>query len=172
MSFSDDTRALDASFRNTQLLLEQLLQALRNRRSSWISVRPSTLQPSPELEQLTQDLAREESRREVLLNSLRDALPQPIGFDRAELRVNVSIIAAAMPPAEGRALREIADRTQSLAKAVRAEVTLGQRLVRFAQDALPGQQLTPARKQLPGYDRRARVLRTSNHAGALVDGRM
>ena len=104
---------------------------------------------------------------------LRAALPQPIGYERAELRVNVSMIAAAMPPTEGRALRDIADRVQSLAKAVRTEVTLGQRLVRFAQDALPGPgRAIATRKEAPGYDRRARTLRSSASAGALVDGRM
>lgn len=173
MSFSEDTRALDASFHATQQLLEKLLAGLRARRTAWISARPSTLQPSPELEQLTQDLAREESHRDGVLANLRDALPQPIGFPRNELRINVSVIAAAMPPDEGRALRAVADRTQSLAKAVRAEVTLGQRLVRFAQNTLIGQASNPtARRQAPGYDRQARVLRSSNAAGALVDGRM
>ncbi len=173
MSFSEDTRALDASFRTTQQLLERLLQALRDRRASWVSARPSTLQPSAELEQLTQELAREESRRDAVIERIREALPQPIGYQRTELRVNVSTIVAAMSPAEGHALREVADRTQSLAKAVRTEVTLGQRLVRFAQDTLPGQpRSAPTHKAAPGYDRQARMLRTSNTAGALVDGRM
>ena len=97
MSFSDDTRALDASFRTTQQLLERLLQAMRTRRSAWISARPSTLQPTPELEQLTQELAREETRRDALVTQLREALPQPFGFDRTELRVNVTMMSETMP---------------------------------------------------------------------------
>lgn len=173
MSFSDDTRSLVASFRTTQQLLEQLLQALRARRASWISARPSTLQPSPELEQLTQSIAREESTRDALIARVREALPQPLGYARAELHVNVSLIVAAMPAAEGATLREVADRVQSLAKAVRTEVTLGQRLVRFAQDTLPAVgRPGGARKEVPGYDRRARVLRANEGAGVLVDGRM
>lgn len=171
MSFSDDSRDLIASFQNTRQLLEQLLQALRARRAAWVSARPSTLEPSPELERLTQALAHEEASRAPLLDRLRDALPQPFGYARERLHVNTTLLAAAMAPADGKALREAADVVQRLAKNVRAEVTLGQRLVRFARDAtataLPGN----ARSRELGYDRRARTLHTST-AGALVDGRI
>jgi hypothetical protein len=81
-----------------------------------------------------------------------------------------------MPATEGRALRDAADAATRLAKAVRTEVTLGQRLVRFAQDTQPGllaPATAPAKKAgIPGYDRRARALRVANTAGALIDGRM
>ena len=81
-----------------------------------------------------------------------------------------------MPATEGRALRDAADAATRLAKAVRTEVTLGQRLVRFAQDTQPGllaPTTTPAKKAgIPGYDRSARALRVANTAGALIDGRM
>jgi hypothetical protein len=176
MSFAEDTRSLLASFRTTQGLLQRLLTGLQARRAAWVSARPSLLQPSAELEQLTQDIAREESGREELLARVRMALPRPLGGEPAELHLNVTRIAAAMPAAEGRTLRDAADAATRLAKAVRTEVTLGQRLVRFAQDTQPSllaPATTPAKKAgIPGYDRRARALRVANTAGALIDGRM
>lgn len=176
MSFAEDTRMLLASFRTTQGLLQQLLAGLQARRAAWVSARPSLLQPSAELEQLTQAIAREESSREQLLARMRTAMPRPLGGEPAELHLNVTRIAAAMPATEGRALRDAADAATRLAKAVRTEVTLGQRLVRFAQDTQPGllaPATAPAKKAgIPGYDRRARALRVANTAGALIDGRM
>lgn len=176
MSFADDTLALLASFRATQGLLQKLLAGLQARRAAWVSARPSLLQPSAELEQLTQAIAREESSREELLARVRAAMPRPLGGESHELHLNVTRIAAAMPATDGRALRDAADAATRLAKAVRTEVTLGQRLVRFAQDTQPGllaPTATPARKAgIPGYDRRARALRVANTAGALIDGRM
>ena len=78
MSFADDTRSLLASFRRTQGLLQQLLAGLQARRAAWVSARPSLLQPSAELEQLTQAIAREESGREELLARVRTAMPRPL----------------------------------------------------------------------------------------------
>jgi hypothetical protein len=173
MSFSTDCSELEASFRVTEGLLKQLLAGLQARRAAWISARPSVLAPSPELEQLTQAIAREESRRDGLLPRLRAALPTPIGADSSQLHVNVTRLAAALPQPAARALRDIADAVHKLAKAVRTEVTLGQRLVRFAQRAQPGTaDKADGRSRLPGYDRAARAVRTTGAAGALVDGRI
>ena len=58
-----------------------------------------------------------------------------------------------MDPADGKELREVADRVQQLAKNVRAEVTLGQRLIRFAQGALPGALTKATQPRELGYDR-------------------
>lgn len=171
MSFSDDTRSFTESFHRTKDLLDRLLAALNARRAAWVSARPSTLAPSPELEQLTQAIAREESLRDELLARLRQALPAPFGHPAAVSHVNVTRIAAALPAAESQALRDVAAHVQRLAKAVRAEVTLGQRLVRFAQVASEAPLAAPA-ANTPGYDRGARVVRASKVAGALVDGRV
>lgn len=173
MSFSDDTRSLTLSFQRTKDLLERLLAALNARRAAWVSARPSTLAPSPELEQLTQEIAREETQRDELLARLRLALPAPFGHAASVSHLNVTRIAAALPQSESQALRDAAAVVQRLAKAVRAEVTLGQRLVRFAQVAsaavaAPGN--TSGRA--PGYDRSARVVRANRIAGELVDGRV
>lgn len=170
MSFATDTRELELSFARTRELLDRLLQGLKARRAAWVSARPSTLAPSPELEQLTQQIAREEAQRDTLLARIRLVLPAPFGGEPAATHVNVTRIAAALPAGPSRALRDVADAVQKLAKAVRTEVTLGQRLVRFAQDATRTA-TPPARGAAPGYDRAARMVRTSRTAGALVDGK-
>jgi hypothetical protein len=171
MSFPDDTRSLAESFVRTRALLEALLQGLRARRAAWVSARPSTLAPSPELEQLTQQIAREEALRVELLARIRRALPAPPGGDAAHAHVNVTRIAAALPAPAARSLRDAADAVQQLAKAVRTEVTLGQRLVRFAQTAGDRSPGIEPRPRAPGYDRGARIVRTGKLAGALVDGK-
>lgn len=171
MSFAEHTAALAQSFRRTRQLLEQLLHGLQARRTAWVAARPSTLSPSPELEQLTQEIAREEAQREPLLARIRATLPAPVGAPAASLHVNVTRIAAALPGPEAKALREVADAVQSLAKAVRAEVTLGQRLIRFARQSAPAPLAAPARTA-PGYDRTAHLVRSARTAGALVDGKV
>src|SRR5688572_30472772 len=138
MSFAEDANRLERSFRTTHELLRQLLQGLQGRRAAWVSVRPSTLAPSPEIERLTQEIAREEAQRDELIAQLRRALPAPLGAEHTSLHVNVTRIAGALAPGQARSLRDAADAARSLAKAVRAEVTLGQRLVRFAQDVHGG----------------------------------
>ena len=81
-----------------------------------------------------------------------------------------------MPREAGRALRSAADAVQPLAKMVRAETTLGQRLLRFAKTAQTGVggKIVEATSSanMPGYDRRARNVNGPNAAGQLVDGRM
>lgn len=170
MSFSEDCRLLQQSFERSEELLGRLLTAMKARRASWVSARPSRLAPEPELEQLGQELVREESRRDELVVRIRKALPAPLGNAPGSLHVNVTRIAGALPAAESRSLRDAADRVAVLARSVRTEVTLGQRLVRYAQDAL--RVPAPAgRATVPGYDRAARVLHAGHAAGALLDGK-
>lgn len=176
MSFSEDTQKLEASFRSTRELLKLLLKALEQRRTAWVSVRPELLTPSSDIESLSHKLADQENIRAGLLKNIRAALPTPIGGTPEQLHLNVTRIAAAMPTAEGRALRDAADAVQPLAKMVRAETTLGQRLLRFAKTAQDGigSQIVDATNtaSMPGYDRRARNLNGPKAAGQLVDGRM
>ena len=115
--------------------------------------------------------------RDELLARIRLVLPRPLGAEPSELHLNVTRIAAALPPTEARALCAAAEATTKLAKSVRAEVTLGQRLVRFAQDSQPALLVAPVTAGrrpagIPGYDRSARALRTASTAGSLIDGRM
>ena len=119
---------------------------------------------------LGQDLAREESNRDELVARLRQALPAPLAGAPGPLHVNVTRIAGAMPTEAGRELRTTADRVVALARSVRTAVTLGQRLVRYAQEALRAAVPTP-RAQPPGYDRSARLAMASGAAGSLLDGR-
>ena len=170
MSFSEDCRSLQQSFARSAELLTAMLGHLQRRRAAWVSARPSTLAPEPELERLGQDLAREESNRDELVARLRQALPAPLAGAPGPLHVNVTRIAGAMPTEAGRELRTTADRVVALARSVRTEVTLGQRLVRYAQEALRAAVPTP-RAQPPGYDRSARLAMASGAAGSLLDGR-
>ena len=176
MSFSDDALQLERSFVLTKDLLQQLLRALEERRAAWVSVRPDVLKPSSQIEQLSQQLAVEEDRRNELVRRLRVRLPTPLGRDPEKLHINVTRISAALPTAQGRALRAAADAVQPLAKLVRTEVTLGQRLLRFAQNAQSGVEASIAgvtrSKQGSGYDRRARNVTKGGGAGQLVDGRI
>lgn len=176
MGFSEDTKTLEQSFHTTRDLLKQLLSALEQRRTAWVSVRPEVLAPSSDIELLSHKLAAEENRRAGLLKNIREALPTPIGGTPDQLHLNITRIAAAMPHDQGRALRDAADAVQPLAKMVRAETTLGQRLLRFAKTAQGsvGGHLVDATTtaSMPGYDRRARNLTGPNAAGQLVDGRM
>ncbi len=171
MSFSDWTNALEQSFHRTCELLTRLLDGLKARRSAWVSARANVLTPSSELEALTQDVAREENARNELLTQIRRVLPAPLGSDAHHLHLNVTRIAAALPAAAARSLRDAADHARDLAKAVRGEVTVGQRLLQFSQRARIGGLPAAATPSRNGYDRQARCLRAGS-AGALVDGRI
>lgn len=174
MSFSTDTLELEQSLHRTLTAMQTLLQGLQARRAAWISAKPSLLAPSPELEQLTQQVAREESLRNQIVARIRATLPAPSGQDPQSMHVNITRIAAALPGAAARSLRDIADQVQRLAKQVRAEVTLGQRLVRFAWNTQPTAGTGAAarnRIDTSGYDRGARFVRGTRAAGAWIDGK-
>ncbi|MGC6486671.1 MAG: hypothetical protein ACON4Z_03430 [Planctomycetota bacterium] len=176
MSFSEDARALEASFVEAGRLLKSLLDALQERRAAWISVRPDVVAPSAEIEQLSQQLAAQERQRAALVAKLRAALPTPAGARPDQLHVNVTRLCAALDPAQARSLRAASDEAAQLAKLVRAETALGHRLLKFAQTAqsdVDAQVLDAAKgARAPGYDRNARNRNGTNAAGQLVDGRM
>jgi len=181
MSFTENTRNFEQSFRKTSELLRSLLQGLQQRRASWGSSRPSTIEPSPEMERLAQSLAAEENTRTLLLAEIRKSMPPPAGGSAHDLHLNVTRIAAALPTAAAKSLREAADEATALAKSVRVEVTLGQRLLRFTQRAhaaVFGQFGAAATAPAGGaavYDRHARAARqlgAPKRQGVLIDGRM
>jgi len=177
MSFAEHATGLEQSFRSTAELLQKLLRGLQERRTSWVSARPSTMAPSPALEGLAQQLAAEEQARQTLLAHLATFLPRPAG-PTADLHVNVSRIAALLPTAAGRSLRAVADHATEIARRVRIEVTLGERLLKFshrAQDGFLTQLATgsPATGGAAVYDRNARTHRgVVDVAGSLIDGRL
>lgn len=180
MSCNDLASQLERSFRTTSALLRRLLDGLSLRRVAWASARPRTLQPSPELEQLAASLAAEEKARGALLEQIAAALPPVAGVPAAERHVDVTCIAAAVSATVGRALRNAADEAVALGKRVRAEVTLGARLLRFTQrahDAMLGQLATNAASHdaATGYDRCARSrsgIGVAAPSGRLIDGRV
>jgi len=176
MSFSEDARHLEAAFVEAGGLLRSLLDALQARRAAWISVRPDLVAPSAEIEQLSQRLAAEERRRAEIVARLRASLPTPAGARPEQLHVNVTRVCGALPPDQARALRAASDEVTLLAKQVREETALGNRLLQFAQSAQTGvdaQVLEAANSgRTPGYDRNARNVHGSRAAGQLVDGRM
>lgn len=176
MSFSEDAKQLELSFHTTRDLLQRLLKSLERRRAAWVSVRASVVRPDAEIEAVSALLAAEEDRRAGLLTRLRFALPTADGAGGDRNHVNVTRIAAALPRAQGRSLRDANDAVQPLARRVRAEVTLGQRLLKFAQQANAGiaAELVGAatgQGAAAGYDRRARNVQAAG-AGRLVDGRI
>ena len=180
MSCNELAQRLERSFQATTALLQRMLKALEERRTSWASARPSTLRPAPELEQLASQLAEQEQVRATLLPQIAALVPLPPGLAPSDLHLNATRISALLPSAAGRALRAAADAATKAAKAVRTEVTLGERLLRFtrnAHDGLLGQMAAQQAQQAtaPGYDRNARLrtaLRTSGTAGNLIDGRI
>ncbi|MEZ6038063.1 MAG: hypothetical protein R3F29_11310 [Planctomycetota bacterium] len=175
MSFCDDARQLELSFRTTRELLQRLLKSLEQRRAAWISVRASVVRPDSEIEEVSGLLAAEEDRRAGLLQRLRLTLPGCDGVAVDHQHVNVTRIAAALPQQQARSLREANDAVQPLARRVRAEVTLGQRLLRFAQHTNTGfaAELAGAAgaQGSTSYDRRARNVHAAG-SGRLVDGRI
>lgn len=180
MSFHEHTRKFEASFRTTASLLQQLLKGLQERRAAWGSARPSSIEPSAEMERIAQSLAGEENTRTLLLTEIRRSMPAPLGGTSDDLHLNVTRIAAALPGPAAKSLREAADAATALAKAVRVEVTLGQRLLRFTRNAHAGvlEQLGVGTGAPTGpvvYDRHARTTRgpaVDRRQGALIDGRM
>jgi hypothetical protein len=180
MSCNELASQLERSFRTTSALLRRLLEGLTQRRLAWTSARPSTLRPSPELEQLASSLASEEKARGTLLAKIAELLPQAAAVPADELHVNVTRITTAVPAALGRALRNAADEAVALGKRVRSEVTLGARLLRFTQrahEAMLGQLAAqgPGLDGATGYDRCARSragIGVAAPSGRLIDGRV
>ncbi len=173
------TDRLEQSFRRTHDLLQRLLDGMRQRRMQWASARPSTLAPSAELEQIARDLAVEETARDGTLRAILAELPAQAHVAKADLHLNTTRICAALPAPRAHRLRAAADRATLLARQVRVEVALGERLVRFTQRAQEGLLATAAGAAdgagAHGYDRHARSrsgFGPAGRAGTFVDGRM
>ena len=178
MSLAEHAGRFERSLRFTAELLQKLLCFLQERRTSWISARPSTMAPSPALEEVAMQLAAEEQARNRLLAAIAALLPLPAGVAAKDLHVDVTRLAASLPDAAARSLRAAADLATGLARKVRGEVTLGERLLKFsrrAQDGFLTQLATGAAGASAAavYDRNARarscVVRV---AGSLIDGRL
>jgi hypothetical protein len=178
MSLAEHTHRFERSLHTTAELLQKMLRGLQERRTSWISARPSTMAPSTALEEVAMQLAAEEHVRARLLEQIAPLLPLPAGVAARDLHVNVTRLVASLPDAAARSLRAAADLATGLARKVRGEVTLGGRLLKFSQRAQDGF-LTQLATGSAGagaaavYDRNARARSCVVHvAGSLIDGRL
>lgn len=183
MSLVEIAEALAGSMRTSTSLLQRLAQGLRDRRTQWISARPSALrEPADALESLSQELQQEDRRREELLAKARAAFPARAGAS-GPLHVNVTLLKQHLPPAVAARLDKAASASTAAAKSVRRELALGQRLLRFTQQAHEalldgvGENLARTKDDVGSYDRNARRVQTALPGtgpapGTLVDGRI
>lgn len=183
MSLVDRTDALIRSLKLSTTLMQQLAQGLRTRRTQWISAKPSVLAEAPTaLASLTEDLQKEEDRRQKLLLELASLLPAMPGA-AGPRHVNTTFLSQHLPRDVAARLRRATDDASGAASQVRRELALGERLLRFTQNAHEhlvagvSQQLAKTRDDVGSYDRNARRLqaalpRTGSAPGNLVDGRI
>ena len=176
MSLPELGERLLRSFSHTAALLQQLLDGMVQRRTAWISARPSTLaEPADALAQLAQQIAAEEASRGELLAAIAALLPPLPGVAPATRHVDVGAIAAHLSAAPALRLQRAAATATARAKEVRREIAFGERLLRFsarAQDALLQRLTDQATPRAPVYDKLARQTRSSGGLGSLVDGRL
>lgn len=183
MSLVEIAEALVRSMRHSTTLMQRLAQGLRDRRTQWISARPSALrEPSEALERVTAELQQEDARRDELLARASAAFPARAGA-AGPLHVNVSLLAAHLPSALASRLKQVANESTGAAKLVRRELALGERLLRFTQHAhealLDGvhEKVLRTKDDVGAYDRNARRVQTALPGtgpapGTLVDGRI
>lgn len=171
--------SLEASF----TLLQRMAEGLRERRANWISSRASVIaEPAHSLADLAQKLEREESIQRELIAQAKPLFPARISA-AGERSIHARDLCALLPTPAASRLRKAADRAAAAGKAVRRELALGERLLRFskhAQEALvesAGLAAAQQRDDVGSYDRNARRLaaalpRTGTAPGTLVDGRI
>lgn len=176
MSLPELAERLLRSFSHTAALLQQLLDGMLQRRTAWISARPSRLaEPADELAQLAQRIAAEETARGEILAAIAAVLPPVPGVAPARRHLDVGAIAAHLPPAAALRLQRAAATATARAKELRREIAFGERLLRFsarAQDALLQRLTEQATPRAPVYDKMARQARSGGGLGSLVDGRL
>lgn len=183
MGFVEIAARLTASLDKSAALLGEMAQGLRARRSNWISSRPSALaEPSQSLAGLAQRLDAEEQAQQALIAESVSLFPALTGAAGSR-RVRASDLCDHLPAAAAARLRKSADKATAAGKAVRRELALGERLLRFtkaAHDSLVENVSLAAAQQrddVGSYDRNARRLqaalpRTGSAPGSLVDGRI
>jgi hypothetical protein len=179
MSLDDLAARLERSFRASEQLLTRLVAGLVERRTAWISARPARVQPTADLDALAAELQAADRARAAIVGELATVLPLPIGLRAADLHVDVTRIAAAIPAVAAQRLRAAAADVTALARRVRREIALGSRLLAFAQRANDGLLADLAVGRQAGnhrsYDRAAHAHRGMGRyvaAGSLIDGRM
>ncbi len=183
MGFAEIAARLTASLDKSSALLAEMAAGLRSRRSHWISSRPSTLaEPSVSLGELGQRLEVEQQAQQALSSEAASLFPA-LTSAAGSRRVRVKELCAQLPAPAASRLRRASDKATAAGKAVRRELALGERLLRFSQTAhenlIENVSLAAAqqRDDVGSYDRNARRLqaalpRTGSAPGSLVDGRI
>lgn len=183
MSLVDLTEALIRSLRLSTGLMQKLAEGLRTRRTQWISAKPSVLAEAPTaLAGLTEDLQKEEDRRQKVLADIAAQLPAMPGA-AGPRHVNTTFLSQHLPRSLAARLKQATTDATGTATQVRRELALGERLLRFTNNANEqlvagvSQQVATTRDDVGSYDRNARRLqaalpRTGSVPGSLVDGRI
>jgi hypothetical protein len=174
MSLPEHTEDLLRSLHATTALLQELEQALRERRLIWVAARPRELrEPLQDLDHIARELHAEAGRRDRALQALAALLPLPAPRPGCDLNVTVRMLAQHLPRVPAQRLQAAAAAAVAAARAVRVETALGGRLLQFAQRAheswLP--HVCNSAKGPVAYDRRARKAQAAPR-GALIDGRL
>lgn len=180
MSMPEIAEQLIRSFDESAQLLHTMRTELEQRRAQWVSARPSTLAaPATVLEAVQQQLSACDQRCAALFARAAELLPPASGVAASARAVDVSRIAALLPFGQASRLRKAAKTASDLARAVRGEVALGNRLLAFAQRAQESVlgAVAQDRDDVGSYDRNARRVHAalttqSAPAGSLIDGRM
>jgi hypothetical protein len=180
MSMPEIAEQLIRSFEQSADFLQTIRSELEQRRAQWVSARPSTLAaPATALEAVPPQLAAVEAEQAKLFAKAAALLPPLPGLSAADRQVDASTIAAQLPFAQASRLRKAARKATDIARAVRGEVALGNRLLAFAQRAQESVLGAVAQEcsDVGGYDRHARRVHAalatqSAPAGSLIDGRI
>lgn len=184
MSLVDLTERLARSLNLSADLMAKLHEGLVEKRTCWVSARPSAVEaPVQLLEDLAAQISAEKQQQEAWLAEAADSLPNPGHLPAERRRVNVSVLCRHLPDTVARRLSEASKRAVTAAHEVRTEQALGDRLLRFSQRAHDGllqnvaQNLGTANDDVGGYDVQARrvhgtLVGTAPTTGSLIDGRM
>ena len=184
MLLVDLTERIARSLSASAELMTKLHKGLVERRTSWVSARPSTVEaPVRVLEDLAAQIAAERQEQESLLAEAAGSLPNPSNLPPNRRRINVSVLCRHLPESLATRLSEASKRAVSAAHLVRTEQALGDRLLRFSQKAHEGmlqnvaQDIGSANDDVGGYDMQARrvhgtLVGSAPTTGSLIDGRM
>jgi hypothetical protein len=182
MQLVEIAQRLVASLDASTALLTQMVEGLRSRRTNWISARASVLaEPAVAMGDLAARLEQEERKQRELLDQAASSFA-PLTGAPGKRRIHASDLCEQLPTFAAQRLRKSADKAALASKAVRRELALGERLLRFSQAAheslVAGVTVAAqTRDDIGSYDRNARRVgaalpSTGTRPGSLVDGRI
>jgi len=184
MSLADLSERIARSLTLSADLMAKLHDGLVERRTSWISARPSSVdEPVRALEQLAGQITDEQHQRDSLLTEVESLLPNPTRVPTDRRHVVVSVLCRHLPRAAAQRLSQASEKAAAIARRVRTEQTLGSRLLRFSQRAHDGlmqnvvQSIDKTSRDVGGYDMQAQrvhgaLVGNAPTTGTLIDGQM